>query len=155
MNKKVLLVLGLMLGAINARASWEVRSELLGNCTSFAVTVASAPATQLLSASLSGTTTTFLRLMENRTWLEIQNSTGNAHARAFVMFSLSSTTLADNLTLSAPPELTINAGRMIPADGTYAAPIPARNQDGRILVPWAMNGSGVGSTVLQVTQCKP
>ena len=153
--KTWLVALALVCCGVKANASVEMRSELLSDCTSFSVTVASAPAVQLLSASVSGATTSFLKLMENRTLFEIQNTTDVAAADMLVVIGLSSTSTAGDTALTVPTALSVTSGRLIGPEESWSVPLAARNGAGRVLVPWAVNRSGAGSVNAIVTQCKP
>lgn len=105
---------------------------------------------QLFTARLVGATTEFYNVLENRKVIEIQNI--DTAANVFCRVALSSTSAAGDLSLSAPGDLSTSAGRKIAAGGTVVWGLPARNQEGRVFVPWCVNDGAAGTVKLTITQ---
>lgn len=155
MKKWIVAMALVCLGSV-ANAAVEMRSELLGDCTTFALAIPGVVTTpvQVFSATLVGSTTEWLTIQEGRTWLSIQNSSQPVTSEVFFQMGLSSTSVNGDFALTAPAGLSRSAGVYIPAKGTWSAAIPARNSAGRVIVPFILTG-GVDTGKVQITQCKP
>ncbi len=105
---------------------------------------------QIFTAALSGATTSFPTLMENRKVLEIQNT--DSTASVWCRIALSSTSANGDLSLSAPGDLSVTAGRKIAAGGTWVLGLPARNNEGRVFIPHCVNSGGTGTAALTISQ---
>lgn len=159
MLKKTLVVLGLMLGAVSANAATEVFDVQLDTCTwvdvSVSSTVSNPAATQLLSATLIDPVTSFLKLMPDRKFIEIQNVSMTTFTYVFVEVGLSSTSANGDLSLTQPTHMSKTVSEMIaPQGGKLRLALPGKNKDGRIFVPWAVNNGGVGTSPVVIKQCK-
>lgn len=106
---------------------------------------------QVFTAQLSGAATSFLTVLENRKVLTLQNISTNCDI--FCQIDLSSTSASGDLSLTAPINLSSTTGIMIGRSGGFMTfGLPARNNEGRVFVPWCNNNGGVGTCKLTVIQ---
>lgn len=156
--KKVLIVIGLLLGAVKTNADVQVFEVYNDSNTYNQVTVSSAiiggGTKQLLAASLVGATTSWLTLMENRRALKICNEDSTANLRCMV--SLSSTSVSGDLdaAIIQPPALSTSFGEKIVAGACAVYAETARNLDNRIFIHWCVNDSGTGTSKVGVIQVR-
>ncbi len=154
--KHWLVAMALICLGSTANAAWETVETNKSNCTYLAVSVSSQVPTQLLSATLTGATTSFESLMADRKTLEIQNVNGTAANYIVVGIGLSSTSANGDLSLTAPSLSTTSPnGRVVwGASEPYRENLVGKNDAGRVIVPWAMGALTTASTKVVVKQCK-
>lgn len=156
MNKLKKALLGLVAVfacSLSANADTGIYNIMNDSFTIVDVAISSHPTggtRQIFTASLNGATTSFLTLMESRKVMEIQNI--DSTSSVFCRVGLSSTSANGDLSLSAPVDLSITAGRKIAAGGSWVLGLPARDRDGRVFLPWCVNNSASGTIKLTISQ---
>lgn len=157
MFKKVIIAAMLLTaGAVSAYAEVEVSDVMNSSFTYNQVTVASAAlagtgvSNQLFSALLVSGATTFTTLLESRKVLEIHNEDASVNIRCLV--DLSSTSASGDRSLTIPGALSTSYGKKIAAGQSYILGLRARDNDGRVLLPWCINDGGTGTSKIGVIQ---
>lgn len=154
--KKLLMLAMLVLGSVTeARAEAEVAEVINDSMTHVGVAVSSyvtGGSLQVLSAVLASGTTSWPTLLENRKGVEIQNLSTTADV--FCRVGLSSTSVNGDLSLSPPGGLSTSQGMKIIPGNTRWLALRARNNDGRVFVPFCVNNGGSGTVNLEITQAR-
>ena len=154
--KNLMLALGVLgLSVSGAKAATEVDEVINSSVTHLSVNVSSYVAggsLQVFSASLSGTTTSWLTVLEGRKGVEIQNLSTSADV--FCRIGISSTSANGDLSLSAPTGLSTSQGQKLLPGGFKWFALRARDNDGRVFVPFCVNNGGSGTVALEVTQVR-
>lgn len=151
----VLAAIVMLTGAIEALSAVEVDDVINDSITHYNIAIASYVATnqnQVSTATLAGGATTFQNLLENRKSISIQNLSTSANI--FCRVSLSSTSANGDLSLSPPEGLSTTVGTKAGPGGLLTFNLKARNQAGRVFVPFCVNDSGSGSSTLEVIQTR-
>lgn len=153
--KSILIALGLLLSGTRAHAVTEVDDIINTSITQYSITVGSyvaAGLNQVSTATLASGATTFQNLVENRKSISIQNL--SASANIFCRIGLSSTSANGDLSLTPPSGLSTSAGLKAGPGGFITYSIRARDQDGRVFIPYCVNDGGSGTVSLEVIQTR-
>ena len=155
--KSLSLALGLLfsLGVNKAYASLEVDEVINDSITFYNITVGSTVASgvnQVSTATLASGATTFQNLLENRKSIAVQNL--GASANIFCEVGLSSTSANGDLSLSAPSTLSTTTGIKVGPGGLLTLNLKARDQSGRVFVPYCVNDGATGTVTLEVIQSR-
>ena len=155
MFKKALVFVALMAaGIVSAHAAIEVDEVVNDSITQYTIAVASYVAVgqnQVSTATLASSATTFQNLLENRKSISIQNlSTANV----FVRVGLSSTSANGDTAISLPAGLSTTQGIKITPNQLLTLSLRARNNDGRVFIPFAVNDGATDTAKLEIVQTR-
>lgn len=156
MFKTALITMAMLFGPVIANAESGSYDVLNDSVTINIVSISSSVVggqKQLMLGTLSGTTTGFQLLMENRKYLEIQNI--SATAGVFCVVDVSSTSASgDYGELTTPSTLSTTQGRYIAPYGSWTIALTARNSDGRVFLPFCVNNSGSATSKVALVQAR-
>ena len=158
MKSVILAVCLVALAGVKAFALTETVEEINDSITSYVIAVASsvipstAESTQVSTATLASGATTFQNLLENRTSISLQNLSTTANISCRV--GLSSTSANGDLSLSPPAGLSTTVGTKVGPGGLLTISTRARDQNGRVFIPFCVNDGAVGTTNIEVIQTR-
>ena len=159
MLKKVLIGVALALGVVSAKADTGIYNVCNDSITFVTVSVASSTVlgtatgvNQLLSATLTGATTNFLNLLENRKYMAFSNP--SATVSILLQVGLSSTSANGDLSLVTPGNLSTTSGLVLSPASTLVLDLTSRDNSGRVFVPYGVNSGGSVAVPITITQCR-
>lgn len=156
MFKSALITAIMLFGAVDAKADSGSYDVLNDSITINIISISSAVVggqKQLMLGELTGTTTSFPMLMENRKYMEIQNislSTG-----VFCVMGLSAASANSDVgEATTPATLSHTQGRHIASGDSWLIPLTSRNRDRRVFLPFCVNRGGVGTSKIVLIQAR-